>query len=106
MLNHCPSRVLTDFPSLIAIMLGRLEMDADECIAAYSELMKEVFAERLSRFPFGLTAKTKARFDSAKLESAIKAMIRTRGIPENKLFNDKPDCGCKVFVIDYPTENN
>ena len=28
-------------------MLGRLEMDVDECIMAYEELMKAVFKEAL-----------------------------------------------------------
>ncbi|OCL06097.1 hypothetical protein AOQ84DRAFT_411881 [Glonium stellatum] len=35
-----------DVGRLIAIMLGRLEMDVDECIAAYTGLMKTVFEKR------------------------------------------------------------
>jgi hypothetical protein len=31
---------------LIAIMLGRLEMDVDECISAYNTLIRAVFVEK------------------------------------------------------------
>lgn len=36
--------------SLIAIMLGRLEMDVDECIAAYIRLNEEIFRKRLVEY--------------------------------------------------------
>lgn len=32
-------------------MLGRLEMDVDECISAYSDLAAAVFGEKLSSIP-------------------------------------------------------
>ncbi|PGH27746.1 hypothetical protein AJ80_00534 [Polytolypa hystricis UAMH7299] len=35
---------------LIAIMLGRLEMDVDECIEAYNNLVESVFGEKLHRY--------------------------------------------------------
>jgi hypothetical protein len=54
----CPN--LTDICRLIAIMLGRLEMDVDECILAYSELLETVFGEKSSRLPFSWKGKTKA----------------------------------------------
>ena len=37
---------------LIAIMLGRLEMDVDECISAYNRLIKTVFEEKAHKIPF------------------------------------------------------
>lgn len=52
-------------------MLGRLEMDVDECISAYSGLAAAVFGEKLSSIPVNFKGHVKARFDSAKLESAI-----------------------------------
>lgn len=57
---------------LIAIMLGRLEMDVDE---------------------FG---KTESRFDSKKLESAIQEVITSHGASPTDLFNDQVDRGCRV----------
>ncbi|GFF61701.1 protein kinase subdomain-containing protein [Aspergillus udagawae] len=41
----------TSTGGLIAIMLGRLEMDVDKCIDAYSELAAAVFGEKLSSVP-------------------------------------------------------
>lgn len=52
-------------------MLGRLEMDVDECIDAYSDLAAAVFGEKLSSIPITVKGDIKARFDLAKLESAI-----------------------------------
>jgi hypothetical protein len=52
---------------LIAIMLGRFEMDVDECISAYNKLMESVFGEKSSWLPMGWTGRTKAQFDSARL---------------------------------------
>lgn len=77
-------------------MLGRLEMDVDECITAYTELMKPVFEARLRRLPLDWRLQTRAQFDSAKLESAVKKVIKGRGISETELFNDKVARGCKV----------
>ena len=54
-------------------MFGRLEMDA--CIAAYSELMK-------------------ARFDSAKLRSAVNDVMASSGTPLTDAFNDGQARGC------------
>ena len=72
--------------SLIAIMLGRLEMDVDDCISAYCDLASEVFGEKLSVFPTTLKGKVNARFDSTKLESAVRKVIRRRGYLEMSLF--------------------
>jgi len=77
-------------------MLGRLEMDADECIAAYSELAAAVFGEKLSSIPVNIKSGVKARFDSAKLESAIRKVIKASGAPEDALFNDGTERGCKT----------
>jgi hypothetical protein len=77
-------------------MLGRLEMDVDECIAAYSELAAAVFGENLSRIPFSMKGKIQARFDSAKLESAIRKVIRSFGASETDLLNDGTERGCRT----------
>lgn len=52
-------------------MLGRLEMDVDKCIDAYSDLAATVFGEKLRSIPFSFKGDITARFDSKKLESAI-----------------------------------
>jgi hypothetical protein len=81
---------------LIAIMLGRLEMDVDECIAAYTGLMKTVFETKSGWLPAGWTGKIKSRFDAAKLESAIEEVITSHGAKETDLFNDGVERGCRV----------
>jgi hypothetical protein len=77
-------------------MLGRLEMDVDGCISAYSELMNTVFDEKSSWLPLSRKGSIKTQFDSAKLESAIKKVITSRGISEVDLFNDGTNRGCRV----------
>lgn len=71
-------------------------MDIDACIAAYMELMKSIFDKKLSRFRINIRGKTQARFDSSKLEYAIKKVITSSGISASDLFNDGVDRGCKV----------
>jgi hypothetical protein len=80
-------------------MLGRLEMDVDECISAYSKLMKTVFGEKSSWLPISWTGGTKARFDSAKLKGAIEEVVANHGASATELFNDRASRGCRVYVI-------
>ena len=77
-------------------MLGRLEMDVDACIAAYSDLMKAVFEEESSRFPVGWTGKVKTRFDSVKLKCAVDEMINNTSASVMDAFNDGKNCGCRT----------
>lgn len=81
---------------LIAIMLGRLEMSVDECIKAYSELMANVFGMQLSKIPMYWKGKVKPRFDSKKLEEAIKQVIRQSEVPEDALLDDGVERRCKT----------
>jgi hypothetical protein len=81
---------------LIAIMLGRLEMDVDECIAAYIELMKDVFEDKARSIPIGPTGKIKARFDSNKLKNAIEEVMNRKDIDKADLLNDSNTRGCRV----------
>ncbi|THX40566.1 FabD/lysophospholipase-like protein [Aureobasidium pullulans] len=96
----------TSTGGLIAIMLGRLEMDVDECIKAYSELMANVFGMQLSKIPMNWKGKVKPRFDSKKLEEAIKQVIRQSEVPEDALLDDGVERGCRSFVctIDCDTK--
>jgi len=77
-------------------MLGRLEMDVDECIAAYSDLAAAVFGEKLSRIPVNIKGGVKPRFDSARLESAIKKVITQSGASETDMLNDGTERGSRT----------
>lgn len=77
-------------------MLGRLEMDVDECIDAYSGLAAAVFGERLRSIPVNFKGDVTAQFDSAKLESAIQKVIEDSGASKQDLFNDGTERGCRT----------
>lgn len=77
-------------------MLGRLEMDVDVCINAYSDLAKEVFGKKASLIPFSFKGKVKSRFDSAKLERAVREVIKQSGASEDDSFNNSTERGCRT----------
>jgi len=68
-------------------MLGRLRMDVDDCIRAYSEFCNEAFAERARASP------EFRRFNEATLK-----LITSRGFSPDELFNDGHELGCKTSV--------
>ncbi|KAI9773738.1 MAG: hypothetical protein M1839_002009 [Geoglossum umbratile] len=78
----------TSTGGVIAIMLGWLEMDVDDCISAYTSLIKAVFEEKSSWLPVSWMGKTKAQFDSKRLKSAIEEVIRSKSASTVDLFND------------------
>lgn len=67
-------------------MLGRLEMDVQECIDAYTELMCTVFEKKRSRLAIGWKGDVKARFSSKALAGAIKNVIEKRGLSADTPF--------------------
>lgn len=69
-------------------MLGRLEMDVDSCIAAYSDLAAAVFGEKLRLIPINFKGNITAKFDSGKLERAIQKVIEDSSASNRDLFND------------------
>ena len=69
-------------------------MDVDACITAYSTLMKTVFEERSGWLPVSWSGKVKARFDSAKLKSAIEDAISKTDASSADAFNDGQKRGC------------
>lgn len=77
-------------------MLGRLEMDVDECITAYVDLMRTIFEHTLNSLRFGFTGKIKPKFDSGKLRDAITKVAEHRDGSETGLLNDGKEGGCKV----------
>ncbi|PPQ86546.1 hypothetical protein CVT25_007204 [Psilocybe cyanescens] len=87
----------TSTGGLIAIMLGRLRMSVDECIAAYEKLASKIFdAGIMSKIGNG--ASTGARFSSTVLEEAIKEVVKqTTGNADASMRDPKE--GCAVFVL-------
>lgn len=84
--------------SLIAIMLGRLEMDVQECIDGYRDLMKCVFSEKSRAICVDLAGNLKAQYDSKKLRAAIEHVIESAGFSPNDPLNDGQARKCRVFV--------
>lgn len=70
------SQPLTNHNSLIAIMLGRLEMTVDDCITEYETLMRTIFAKKeeswIRIFP---NLVIKPRFSSKVLAKTIQGVI-------------------------------
>jgi hypothetical protein len=83
-------------------MLGRLEMDVDACITAYTELIKVVFEEKAHWRPLNWRGRVQARFDSTKLRVAIEKVITEQGYSPTEPFDDGKARGCKVYVKFYP----
>lgn len=79
-------------------MLGRLEMDVDACIDAYTKLIKVVFEEKAHRTPFNWKGRVRARFDSTKLRAAIEEVIRSQGYSPTDQFDDGKARGCRVYA--------
>jgi hypothetical protein len=77
-------------------MLGRLEMDVDECIAAYVRLMKTIFEKPSKWSLYSLFGKIESRFDARKLEEAINQVISSCGVDPTDRFNDQTGRGCRV----------
>ena len=82
-----------NFVSIIAIMLGRLEMDVDECIEAYTSMFETIFGKK--GLPVNMWGSIKGRFDSTVLEECIRKILKDRGLSERELLNDGNE-RCKV----------
>jgi len=75
-------------------MLGRLEMTIDECIDAYLTLSDQIFKKKAHRVT--IRGKIQGRFDSKRLEEAIKEVMRNRKLPENTLLKSAGNGVCRV----------
>jgi hypothetical protein len=76
-------------------MLGRLEMDIDECIEAYTSMFEKIFGKK--GLPIDIRGKIKSRFDSTVFEQCIRKILKERGLSDEELFNDGKE-RCKVYV--------
>jgi len=80
-------------------MLGRLEMNIDECIKAYTDLSEDVFHKK-RRVPMGIKGDLKERYDSKALEFAIKKVLKDRNLDEDEPLRSSG--GTKVSVDSLP----
>ncbi|KAL2858486.1 acyl transferase/acyl hydrolase/lysophospholipase [Aspergillus pseudoustus] len=87
---------------LLAIMLGRLKMDIDQCITGYTRLCKHVFnrKKRLSLTGMGSMTKrkSKAKHDGQRVVFALKSILRELGHEDREILLQDVDLSCRVFV--------
>jgi hypothetical protein len=69
-------------------MLSRLEIDVNKCIDPYSDLIAEVFREKLRLIPINFKDDITARFDLAKLKRTIQKVVEDSGVSKETLFNN------------------
>lgn len=81
-------------------MLGRLQMDVDSCIDAYTKLSDGIFQKQKHRVSRSGTIQ--GRFDTQGLERSIKEVIREQGLGVDELLKDDPRARCKVSVTFSP----
>jgi hypothetical protein len=77
-------------------MLGRLEMSVQECIDAYTKMMRQIFEKKANRSIIGILGGVKPRFSSKALEDAIAQILKVRGIPLGEKFRNGQKPRCKV----------
>jgi hypothetical protein len=80
-------------------MLGRLRMSVEECITAYSRLMKRIFEKRENRSIMGILGRVKPRFSSEALEEAFKDVLTSSGHRVDEKFEEIDEPMCKVYVL-------
>ncbi|KUJ10547.1 FabD/lysophospholipase-like protein [Mollisia scopiformis] len=92
----------TSTGGLIAIMLGRLGMDIQQCIDAYQQLSKGAFHPRRQlRIPFRRAQgfdQVSRRFDGDKITQIVKEIVRGAGEHADARLKLSEDPQCKVFV--------
>jgi len=77
-------------------MLGCLEMSVEECIDAYTKMMKHVFEKKANRSLIGALGGVQPLFSSKALESAVSQVLEARGTPVNEKFENGTRSRCKV----------
>jgi hypothetical protein len=74
-------------------MLGRLELNVEDCISNYEYLMTEVFETGSGRALVPWEDRTGL---SARFAKAIKEVIKSGGAKDTDLFNDGQERVCRV----------
>ncbi len=75
-------------------MLGRLKMDVDECICAYTSMFERIFKKQKHKFAVNHWANfgsLQNRFDSELLRDSIKEIVESQGVCETERFNTERD---------------
>jgi hypothetical protein len=81
-------------------MLGRLGMEVESCIEAYSDIIGEVFHFKLNKQRTGQDQKSKSRLDHNKLRQAIESAIQKQGLEVTKAFyNEASKNSCRVLSL-------
>ena len=79
-------------------MLGRLEMDVDQCIEAYSELTQKVFGKKKSHFSINISLEVKSKFSSKKLDEAFLEVLKKNKLSGDTKMDDGTERGCRTYV--------
>ena len=80
-------------------MLGRLQMDIESCIDAYSELSSDIFSKK--GLPVDFRGNIKGKYKASELEKAVKRIIKNSGLSEDALLDDGGHRGCRAYVIEF-----
>ena len=86
---------------LIAILLGRLKMDVDECITDYTKILRTVFNKDKRGCHINWKDNVKRRFDSNVLAKAFEDILMRKGLFSGAMLYDRGIRGngdCKVYV--------
>ena len=103
---HAESRIINDGSTLIprrliAILLGRLKMDVDECITDYIKILRTDFNIDKKGYPINWKGNVKGRFDSNVLAEAFEDILKRKGLSSGAMLNDGEIRGngdSKVYV--------
>jgi patatin-like phospholipase/acyl hydrolase len=85
----------TSTGGLIAIMLGRLEMDIQHCLQIYRSLMGIIF-EPKHWIRVSWTGQIISKYDSEKLANEIRKVLFDMDLPSDALLNDGQERRCRV----------
>jgi len=92
----------TSTGGLIAIMLGRLGMDIDTCIAAYVQISRQVFQPKKKHFQFVERAsdalRVRERFSSDELKKQIQKIVVAANQDAEAKLKIEDDPKCRVLV--------
>lgn len=80
--------------SLIAIMLGRLGMSAEEALTAYENLSLDIFGDRRSRLRDGM-------YSAEKFIKIIQSVVKQKLGQENVTMRAGGESKCKMYGFDF-----
>ncbi|GFG11535.1 phospholipase, patatin family protein [Aspergillus lentulus] len=98
---------------LIAIMLGRLKMDVEQCISAYEHLLQCSFTQRSLHLRHGKSESQRSlqlghpKFDPKICASTLRSIVAQSGYEENTLFREsEPSCRVVIYLTDWKTQKS